>query len=254
MDFRATVLLFVVVLLTSFGVWACRSKSARAIEPAPADRVTAARAKSEGVMRERCKAAHLPYPPRDLFLRAFKSEAELEVWAGDDDGALRLLATYPFTATSGGPGPKRREGDRQIPEGCYRVTIFNAQSNFYLSLGLDYPNASDQVRSDRERPGDEIYIHGGAKTIGCIALGDPAIEELFLLALDVHGRGGPGIPVHIFPGRMRGETWAALEARHPEHQAFWAELQVIHDAFEENKRALAVEVTIDGAYRVAAPL
>lgn len=254
MDFRATAFLLLVVLLASFTAWGCRPKRPGPRASDRADRVSAARGRSLAVIRERCEAAHLPYPPGELFLRAFKKEAELEVWAGPDGGALRLLATYPFTATSGGPGPKRREGDRQIPEGCYRITIYNPLSQYHLSLGLDYPNASDRVRSDRERPGDEIYIHGGAKTIGCIPLGDAAIEELYLLALEVQNRPGAGIPVHIFPARMRGEAWAVVASKHPEHQPFWAELQVIYDAFEENQRTPVVEVAADGKYRLASPL
>lgn len=250
MDFRATVLLLIISLLAGFSAWACRSKRLAPAERDPADRVEVARARAGVVIREHCAAAGLPYPPRKLFLRAFKAEAELEMWAGEDDGPLRLLATYPFTANSGGPGPKRREGDRQIPEGCYRITVFNPRSQYHLSLGLDYPNASDRVRSDRDRPGDEIYIHGGAKTIGCIPLGDERIEELFLMALDVHDGGKREIPVHIFPARMHGPRWEALRSQHPEHEPFWAELEKIHGAFEKSKQIPRIEVNTDGAYTV----
>ena len=218
------------------------------------DRVAAARTARSGTIRRRFADAGLAYPPREMFLRAFKREMELELWARDNDEPFRKVATFNVTAASGGSGPKRREGDGQVPEGCYKIDVFNPQSSFHLSLGLNYPNESDRILSDRERPGGEIFIHGGAASIGCLPLGDPAIQELYLVALDTRRRGQQAIHVHIFPARMTGETWSAFAKAEsdgkPELRAFWANLQRVFDAFEETKRFPNIGIGRDGSYLV----
>ena len=212
------------------------------------DRVAAARKWNGGVIRHRFTDAGLPYPPREIYLRAFKHEMELELWAREKDGPFRKVATFTITAPSGGPGPKRREGDLQVPEGCYTIEVFNPKSRFHLSLGLNYPNESDRILADRERPGGEIYIHGGAVSIGCLPLGDPVIEEVYLAALDTRAHGQGEIPVHIFPARMKGETWKTFAAAKPELRAFWGQLQPIYDAFEKTRFVPSVSVSAAGAY------
>ena len=218
------------------------------------DRVAAARITRGETVRTRFQKAGLPYPPREIFLRAFKHEGELELWAREQDDAFRLVASYRVTARSGGPGPKRREGDRQVPEGCYVINAFNPKSRFHLSLGLDYPNAADRVLADPKRPGGEIYIHGSDQTIGCLPLGNPAIEELYLTALDTRARGPSTIHVHIFPACMTGPSWTEFVQREtasrPELRAFWDELQPIHDAFERTRLRPRVSITAEGHYRI----
>jgi murein L,D-transpeptidase YafK len=139
------------------------------------------------------------WPPRELVFLAYKAERELELWA---DG--RLALAFPITAASGGPGPKLREGDGQVPEGSYAVESLNPNSAFHLSLRVSYPNADDRAqaaRDGRERLGGDIMIHGGAASIGCIAVGDPAIEELFLAVAAAGGRA----EVLIAPARQPPE-------------------------------------------------
>ncbi len=141
------------------------------------------RAERRPALRSAVQAAGIAYPPPRLCLVGLKSERMLEVWA---PGApkWRRLRSYPILALSGGPGPKLREGDRQVPEGIYRLTTFNPNSSYHLSLRVDYPNADDRAaaRADRRtRLGGDIYIHGKAVSIGCLAIGDDAIEELYLL-------------------------------------------------------------------------
>jgi L,D-peptidoglycan transpeptidase YkuD (ErfK/YbiS/YcfS/YnhG family) len=121
--------------------------------------------------------------PEELILLAFKEERRLEVHV-KQPGGTQLLKTYPFTAFSGTLGPKLREGDRQIPEGIYRIESLNPNSAYYLSMKVSYPNAFDlkhAAREGRTEPGSDIFIHGKAVTIGCIPVGDEAIEELFVL-------------------------------------------------------------------------
>jgi hypothetical protein len=131
-----------------------------------------------------CQAAGVPWPPQRLQVLAFKQERSLEVWAAGLETGYVRLTSYPVLAASGGLGPKRREGDRQVPEGFYRLSDLNPNSAFFLSLRVDYPNETDRARSKlslREMGGD-IFVHGRAVSRGCLAIGDDAIEELFALA------------------------------------------------------------------------
>jgi murein L,D-transpeptidase YafK len=209
-------------------------------------RVATARRHCEGELRERCSQLRVAYPPSRVFIQAFKDEKVLEVWVGSGK-RYALFRRYPIAAASGGPGPKRVEGDNQVPEGVYHVAIFNPQSQFLLSLGLNYPNASDRLRSDRNRPGDNIFIHGNRLSIGCMAMTDEKIEEIYLLAL---GGKAHGVPVFVFPCRMEGMEYTAMLASHPEHLDFWGELQPIYAALVASHRPPAVEIGADGAYRL----
>ena len=130
------------------------------------------------------------WPPRNLTLLAFKSERRLEVYASQDEAEPRFVCHYQILAASGVSGPKLREGDKQVPEGFYRIELLNPNSRYHLSLRVNYPNLFDiQVAHaegrDRANLGSDIMIHGGAVSAGCLAVGDPAIEELFLLAARV---------------------------------------------------------------------
>ena len=140
-------------------------------------------AAAEERLRPRFERAGVALPPDSLLLVGLKEEKRLEVWA-PAAGTWRRVHAYPVLAASGGPGPKLREGDRQVPEGLYRVVGLNPNSSYHLSLKLDYPNAFDwrQARAEgRHEPGSDIFIHGKAVSIGCLAIGDAAIEELFVL-------------------------------------------------------------------------
>ncbi len=131
--------------------------------------------------------AGVAYPPPQLRLLAVKDEKRLELWAGEP-GAWRKINTYPVLAASGVAGPKLREGDKQVPEGIYRLLGLNPNSAYHLSIKLDYPNAFDwqQAKAEgREQPGSNIFIHGKAVSIGCLAIGDAAIEQLFVLVARV---------------------------------------------------------------------
>jgi hypothetical protein len=137
-------------------------------------------------LQRAAQRAGLPYPPAALTLVGYKREKALEVWAPGPAGWV-LYRSYPVLAASGGPGPKLRKGDRQVPEGVYRLTHLNPASSYHLSIRVDYPNDSERARAAREGRGDlggDIYVHGKAVSIGCLAIGDDNIEELFLLVAD----------------------------------------------------------------------
>lgn len=141
------------------------------------------------------------YPPKSIYLRAFKQEQLLEIWATDTI-QFKFIKSYPFTAFSGKIGPKLREGDLQIPEGFYIIDAFNPNSKFHLSFRINYPNAMDSVRNKNEQnPGSDIYIHGGNQTTGCIPIGDENITELYWLCTQSYAL-NPNIPIHIFPCKM----------------------------------------------------
>jgi murein L,D-transpeptidase YafK len=215
------------------------------------DRVAAARTRCESELRSLFAKAGVGWPAGEVFLRGIKREGQLEVWARDRKGdPFRLVKAYPVTAQSGGPGPKRREGDGQVPEGFYQVDRFNPRSAFHLSLGIDYPNASDRVLSDPKSPGFDIFIHGGKVSIGCLALGDPAIEQVYLIALESRTR---PIHVHLFPARMDGADWPAwrdaqIVAR-PGLRSLWEQLAAGWSLFERDRRIPRCEVLPDGGYR-----
>jgi hypothetical protein len=128
--------------------------------------------------------AGVAYPPGKVVLIGLKEERSLEVHAADATGVFRFICAYPILGASGGPGPKLMEGDRQVPEGFYGVESLNPNSLFHLSLRINYPNEFDRKRAKEEgraNPGGDIMIHGGSASIGCLAMGDEAAEELFVL-------------------------------------------------------------------------
>jgi len=131
--------------------------------------------------------AGVTFPPRELTLVALKAEKKLELWASGD-GEYRLIRDYDILAASGTAGPKLRQGDRQVPEGVYRIVGLNPNSNFHLSMKLNYPNSFDlfhAAQEGRDDPGSDIFIHGKDQSIGCLAMGDAAIDELFVLVARV---------------------------------------------------------------------
>ncbi len=175
----------------------------------------------------------------EVFLRIFKRERELELWAREPGVAtFTRVRTYPVCDVSGDLGPKRRQGDLQIPEGFYTIDIFNPSSRYHLSMRVDYPNAVDRARNPGAALGGDIYIHGGCATIGCVPVTDAYIEELYLAAAAARDAGQPSIPVHIFPTRLDvdGVEWLAATygPSHVEH-SFWRNLQEGYLAFETTR-------------------
>ena len=131
------------------------------------------------------KEAQIAYPPRALTLVGLKQEKLLEVYAAGTNGTFRFIRSYPIQAASGKLGPKLREGDRQVPEGLYRIESLNPNSAYHLALRVNYPSEDDRARANAENRthlGGDIMIHGRAVSIGCLAMGDEAAEDLFVLA------------------------------------------------------------------------
>jgi murein L,D-transpeptidase YafK len=124
------------------------------------------------------------YPPSELILVGFKQEKILEIWAKDSNTEFKKIKDYPILGYSGELGPKLKEGDRQIPEGIYKIESLNRNSRFHLALRLNYPNEFDLEHAKAEgrtNPGSDIMIHGNSVSIGCLAMGNEPIEEIFVL-------------------------------------------------------------------------
>jgi murein L,D-transpeptidase YafK len=217
------------------------------------DRVAAARQNRARSLSTLFASVGVQYPPAELYLRAFKQERELEVWAGARGQPLTKVKTYAFCAASGELGPKRQEGDLQVPEGFYTVDLFNPRSAFHLSMRVSYPNESDRLLGRRPL-GGAIMVHGNCVSIGCIAIEDDPIEELYVLTLDGGAKMARAVPIHIFPRRLDAEGLAALEQlpyASESLMAFWRSLEPGWRLFEETHRP--PKVTVDpktGAYRV----
>lgn len=184
----------------------------------------------------------------ELFLRAFKKEQVLEIWAKNKSAkTFTKIKTYDFCTTSGVLGPKRQEGDRQIPEGCYWVDRFNPNSLFHLSLGLNYPNDSDRKLGDLQQPGTNIFIHGGCASVGCIPITNKNIEVLYALASEAKRLGQNKIPVHIFPSNKMEK----LLRKTSQNTVFWQNLLPIFKHFETKQQLPKVWIKPDGTYAIA---
>lgn len=137
----------------------------------------------EYLIKARFQRAGVDYPPQRIQLIALKETKRLELWSWADR-KWRHIHDYPVFAASGHAGPKLREGDKQVPEGFYRIEALNPNSNFHLSLKLDFPNPFDwknATEEGRKTPGSNIFIHGSAWSVGCLAIGNRAVEELYAL-------------------------------------------------------------------------
>lgn len=157
-----------------------------------------------------------------VILVAFKEERQLEAWCRSVSGDWILWKTFPILAVSGKPGPKEREGDRQVPEGEYGILRkgMNPDSNFHLGMNIGYPSKRDL---ELGRTGSAIMIHGNQVSVGCLAMGDDAIERLYLLVDASLSGGEREVPVHIFPFRMTPEACAAHAG--PAWHPTWDELK-----------------------------
>jgi len=195
----------------------------------------------------------LHFPAKQIYLRAFKQEQIIEVWA-TDDVQYKLIKTYNFTATSGTLGPKQKEGDLQIPEGFYQLETFNPESKFHLSFKINYPNFADSIRNKSiQNLGGDIYIHGSNQTVGCIPIGDEHIAELYWLCATSYSI-NPNIPIHIFPCKMEKYELSEHHKTYPTQTAFWKSMLPMYRFFQSHKMLGEVTGCDDlGNYQLAIP-
>jgi murein L,D-transpeptidase YafK len=216
-------------------------------------KVPAMLSRMEDSLKKQFENQHLTWPPEALYIRSFKYDRQLEVWVkGNGNEPYKLFKTYKICMQSGTMGPKRMEGDYQVPEGFYQINEFNPNSNYHLSLGLNYPNASDKILSDPQRPGNSIYIHGNCVSTGCIAISDVPIEELYIIASSVKAGGQEFIPVHVFPVRYNvKKSMEFLNNTIKDNanlQQFNKNIKEVFDYFEAKKQLPIIMVNKKGEY------
>ena len=185
-----------------------------------------------------------------IFIRAFKDEALLEIYVRNRaTGKYDLFRTYPIAAASGTLGPKLAEGDGQVPEGFYFVppAAMNPASQYHLSFNIGYPNEYDRAH---QRTGSAIMVHGNRVSIGCLAMTDEKIEEIYTLAAAAHQGGQPFFRIHIFPFRMTVERLKTMTQL--TNQEFWLNLKQGYDLFEASHIPPEVEV-VGGSYGFGLP-
>ena len=207
----------------------------------------------EDSIKKQFETQHLAWPPASMYIRSFKYDKQLEVWVkGDLKEPYKLFKTYKICMQSGTTGPKRVEGDYQVPEGFYQINEFNPNSNYHLSLGLNYPNASDRILSDAQRPGGSIYIHGNCVSTGCIAIADEPIEELYVIASAARSSGQEFIPVHVYPVRYnikKSMDYLTDNIKNNAYlQQFNKNIKEVFDYFELKKQLPVILVNRKGEY------
>jgi murein L,D-transpeptidase YafK len=212
-------------------------------------------ARQQDKLKAEFEAKGLVWPARYVYIRSFKWDAQLEVWVKNTrQEKYRLFKTYKVCAMAGSLGPKRFEGDYQVPEGFYYLNQFRPNSQYHLALGINYPNPSDRVLSDPQRPGAEIYIHGSCVTVGCIPLTDPIIEEVYTLTAFARQNGQDFMPIHVFPVRFRNPKSADalkkyLEKR-PDYKPMVDVMTKVYYYFNENKNLPTILISEKGEYRM----
>jgi len=219
--------------------------------PRPAEAI----ARKEDTLQKQFAAKKLVWPAKYIYIRSFKYDSQMEVWVKNDiKDPFQLFKTYKICALAGTLGPKRMAGDFQVPEGFYYINEFNPKSNYYLSLGLNYPNVSDRILSDSLQPGGDIYIHGSCVTVGCIPITDGQIDELYILAAHAKDAVQDFIPVHIFPIRYNvkrsSDYLNKLAKDDPSLKQFALRLEDAFDYFEKYRQLPVIMTNERGDYVV----
>lgn len=188
----------------------------------------------------------------ELLMVAYKDVDVLEIYAKKKSAKhFKCIVTYPICARSGSLGPKRKQGDAQVPEGFYYIQRFNPISQYYLSLGLNYPNLSDRKKSNATNLGGDIFIHGDCVTIGCLPMTNELIKEIYLYAIYAKNNGQDNIPVYIFPFKMANSNMKIFSEKFKHDKnllLFWENLKIGYDKFTENYQKLNYSVSAIGDY------
>jgi murein L,D-transpeptidase YafK len=212
-------------ILAAFGalaLTACQDSglSQRALAPVPPE--TLARMEQIGTNKE-----------APMLIRAYKKEAEFEIWKMNGEGKYVHLKTFPMCRWSGQLGPKTREGDRQVPEGFYSITPaqMNPNSAYYLSFNVGYPNQLDRALG---HSGGTIMVHGACSSAGCFSMTDGQIAEIYAIARSAFNGGQRAIQMQSYPFRMTAENLA--KHRLDPNIGFWKNLKEGNDHFEVTRQ------------------
>lgn len=188
----------------------------------------------------------------NILIIAYKYESEVEIFAKTKAESLyKKIVTYSICSKSGQIGPKRKQGDGQVPEGFYFIDRFNPVSSFYLSLGINYPNLSDKKKSNATNLGGNIFIHGSCVTIGCLPMTDDKIKEIYLYAINAKNNGQQRIPFYIYPFRMTEQKFIEYKKKYSNKTElidFWTNIKLGYDKFEKEKTELIISISKTGDY------
>ncbi|MBK0370139.1 L,D-transpeptidase family protein [Flavobacterium agrisoli] len=216
------------------------------------NRVKAAIIEKQNIVESKLQEHNLSIDDFNLLFVAYKDCSELEVYAKKtSETTYKKIDTYKIKARSGKLGPKRMEGDFQTPEGFYYINTYNPNSQYHLSMGINYPNQSDRIKSNAPKLGGDIYIHGSHMTVGCLPMTDDKIKELYLYAIHAKNDGQDRIPVYIFPYKMNDvffELYKKKYASSPELVDFWTNLKTGYDKFMTEKQELSYNIDANGNY------
>jgi murein L,D-transpeptidase YafK len=189
-----------------------------------------------------------------IYIRAFKTEKKIELWAkNNSDTVFKLIKIFPICDISGSVGPKRRYHDLQVPEGFYHISNLNPYSKYYLSMEINYPNASDSIRGSHGHLGNGIFIHGECISSGCIAITNDKIKELFVYCIEAYNSGQKQIDMTIFPSMLSDETYSALTYRYNKYNdkiSLWSDLKKSYDLFNNSKIPPLIKFLPDGTHEV----
>jgi murein L,D-transpeptidase YafK len=189
-----------------------------------------------------------------IYLRAFKTEKIVELWAKNiSDSVFIPVKEFPICEISGSLGPKRRYRDLQVPEGFYRISDLNPFSKYYLSIQINYPNASDSIRGVRGSLGNEIFIHGDCVSSGCIAITNDKVKELVVYFIEACNSGQKEIQLTIFPAKLNDKNYSKLTSAYNKDKdkiSLWADLKNGYDLFEKKKVPPTVKFLPDGTHKV----
>lgn len=220
------------------------------------ERVGDAYSRKEEYVKMRCRNKEIPEETfGNMFLRVFKREEVMEIWVQKPDGQYVKFNEFKIYAMSGTLGPKRQQGDCQVPEGYYYIDDFNPVSSYHLSLGVNYPNESDMILSTAAHKGGDIYIHGGQASAGCMAMSNYYIEDIYICAVKARTNGQLKIPVLIYPFKMTANNLAYYSAipQLSKNAKLWRNLAEGYNMFEKTSRLPETYVGADGYYQFIDP-
>jgi len=244
---KTTIILILGIVLFSFTI-----QTDFLTEQKKFERVRTAIKDKQGYLEQKMKENKLSLDNFNLLLVAYKDNDLIEIYAkSKNETTYKNILSYHICSRSGKVGPKRKSGDRQVPEGFYFIDRFNPTSSFYLSLGLNYPNLSDKRKSNASNLGGDIFIHGSCVTIGCLPMTDNYIKEIYLLAVYAKNNGQSKIPVYIFPFKMNDQNLSNYKAMFKDNKellSFWDNLKTGHDKFFKHLKELNIKVTEKGDY------
>ena len=217
-------------------------------------RVSEAYATKEKIVYKTLSGHSISHDSLRIYFRVFKTEKIIELWAKNaSDSVFIPMKEFQICELSGDVGPKRRSHDLQVPEGFYHISDLNPFSKYYLSMQINYPNASDSIRGVRGHLGNLIFIHGSCMSSGCLAMTDDRIKELFVYCIEAYNSGQKEIDMTIFPAKLTDVKYSGLKSGYSKNKdkiSLWADLKKSYDLFNLTKVQPTVKFLPNGTHDV----